>query len=253
MDVYTDAPRWVVRGTPRPGAPRLFCFPHGGGSPAEYVRWAGALTGVEVHVLHLPGRGARLAEPPLADLESLVDAVVDRVALGPGRFAFFGHSLGALVAYEVTRALRALGRPLPEHLVVSGFPAPPVAEPDTAVHELPDAELVAEVARRHGGVPPEVLGDPVLRAMVAGPLRADHRVLHGYRWRPSPPLDVPITAYGGREDRVTEAELRAWADLTTGPTAVRMFPGGHFYLRERPAPVLRALSATLLRPGAVVA
>lgn len=239
--------RWLVGGPARPGAPKLYCFAHGGGSAAEYVRWARALTGVELHVVQLPGRGSRFGEPPLTSMGTLVAALTEQVAFG-APYTFFGHSLGALVAYELAGALREAGRRLPERLVVSGFPAPHLPRTSLGLHLLPDDELLAEVSRLHGGIPREVLDEPELRALVAVPLRADYTIVETYRWRDRPALEVPVTVFGGRDDRVDEAELAAWQELTTLPVEVRTFPGGHFYLREHSAVVLRALAARLRTP-----
>ncbi|WP_137992785.1 thioesterase II family protein [Streptomyces vilmorinianum] len=241
---YTASPRWLVSGAPRPSAPQLYCFAHGGGSAAEYLRWARTIPGAGLHCVQLPGRGSRAAEELPASLDTLVEAFVAQVPLGPGPFVFLGHSLGALVAYEVTRRLRDLGAPaLPARLVVSGFPAPHMPRPHTELHTLPDAELLDAVSRRHGGIPQEVLDSPELQALTVPALRGDYRLLETYVWRESAPLELPVTVFGGREDRVTPEQLEAWRELTTGEVTVRRFPGGHFYLRERPAEVLRALAA----------
>ncbi|GAB1511492.1 thioesterase II family protein [Actinophytocola sp. KF-1] len=238
------AGRWFVHGPARPGRPRLLCFPHGGGSAAEYVRWARHLPAVELHALQLPGRGTRLSETPLTGMDELVEAIVDAVPAG-GPYSVFGHSLGALVAYEVTRALTRAGRRLPDQLVVSGFPAPSTRRTEPPLHELPDDELVAEVGRRHGGLPPEVAGDPELKAIAARCLRADYRVLETYEWRPGEPVDVPLTVFGGQDDAIAPDAMLAWQRHAEKEITVRMFPGDHFYFREHQALVLRALSGAL--------
>jgi surfactin synthase thioesterase subunit len=247
MDVYVEPPQWVVTGTPRPDKPRLYCFPHGGGSVAEYVRWSRALPEFEVCGIQLPGRGSRLREAAITDMDALVAAMADKISFGGrGRFAFFGHSLGALIAYEVARELRARGRNLPETLVLSGCRAP--CRPRSAlrpVRDLPDVELLTEVNRRHGGFPAEVLAHPELRAMVAGNLRADYRLLETYRWRDDEPLPMPLTVLGGIDDVVRPADLHAWQRHTAAPVSVRTFPGGHFYLREHSAGVHGAILDTL--------
>lgn len=239
-----DLQRWLVNAGRRPGAPKLYLFPHGGGAAAEYVRWGRELPTAEVYAVQLPGRGTRLREPAITDLRALVAAILANVPFR-GRFAFFGHSLGSLVAYEVTRALHDSGGPLPETLMVSGFRAPALPRAIVPVHHLADEELIAEVDRRHGGFPPEVLADADLRRMLAGYLRADYQLLETYAYRPGEPLPVPIAAFGGRSDSVTVADLEAWQQHTTYPIDVTLFPGGHFYLREQTAPLRRAISATL--------
>lgn len=236
--------RWFIQGQARPGRPKLFCFPHGGGSAAEFVRWSRQLPSVELSAVQLPGRGSRLAEPVLSDMGELVAAVVDAMPT-TAPYSVFGHSLGALVAYEVTRELRRTGRRLPDRLVVSGFPAPSTRRTEPPVHRLPDDDLIGEVARRHGGLPGEILTDPELKAMVARYLRADYQVLETYEWRAEPPLPVPLTVFGGRDDSIGEDALSAWQEHVTDPITVRHFPGDHFYFREHQAVVLRALAAVV--------
>lgn len=247
------APRWLVRGPAHPGAVRLFCFPHGGGAPAEYARWARNLPGLEVCAVQLPGRGTRVRENPFTDLDALVDAVTEQVPFGPGRFVFFGHSLGALIAFEVARRLRARGCRLPERLIVSAFPAPHRPHTAPTVHQLPDGDLVAEVNRRHGGVPPEVLTEPTLLQLVANQLRADYQVLESYRWREQAPLPVPVTVFAGRDDAVAGAEVLDWQRHTTEPLRTHWFPGGHFYLRDGAAAVHRAILRVLAETSSEVA
>ncbi|MEU9191962.1 thioesterase II family protein [Streptomyces hundungensis] len=245
------SPRWLFAGPPRPGAPSLYCFAHAGGSVIEYIRWARDTPAAQLQGVQLPGRGSRYGEPMFASLKALVAAFLDEVPLGPEPFAFFGHSLGSLIAYEVTRALRDAGRPLPYRLILSGYPAPHrrhVRATDP-LHRLPDDELIERVAKIHGGIPQEVLDSAELRELIVGPLRDDYRVLETYTWREAEPLPVPITLLGGSADHPRE-ELDAWREHTTQDLTIRQFPGGHFYLREHPAPVLRALEEALGDVGA---
>lgn len=240
----TTVGRWFVNGMPRPGRQRLFCFPHGGGSAAEFVRWARHLPAVELSAVQLPGRGSRLSEPVLSRMDDLVAAITAVMPTG-APYSVFGHSLGGLVAYEVTRALRRAGRRLPDQLIVSGYPAPSIPRTEAKVHTLPDDELISEVGRRHGGLPPEVLADPELKTLVARYLRADYEVIETYEWRADDPLPVPMTVFGGRDDEIGDDALRAWQRHVEDEITVRMFPGGHFYFRENQAPVLRALVGEL--------
>lgn len=235
--------RWLV-GTPLRGAPlaHLYCFPHGGGSPAEYVQWGPRMPQVEVMSVQLPGRGSRLNEPPFRRMNELTETIVNEVEFRP-TFAFFGHCMGALVAYEVTRTLRRRGLPLPERLFVSGFRAPHLPQRELPIHDLPDDEFLAEVDRRQG-LPDEVRQDADLRAATLLGLRADYELLETYRYAPEPPLPLPITAQAGTDDDVDD--LAAWQQHTTVPLAVRRFPGGHFYLREQRDRVARTVSSTLL-------
>ncbi|GAA3399174.1 thioesterase II family protein [Streptomyces roseoviridis] len=243
-------PRWTLGGAPRPAAPLLYCFPHGGGSAAEYLRWARDLRSGEPQAVQLPGRGSRTREPVVTSMDALVDALLDGVRPARQPFVFFGHSFGSLVAYEFTRALRAAGRPQPAYLVVSGYPAPHLPRAASQLHRLGDRELLEAVSELHGGIPPEVLADDDIVVLAARALRADYRILETYAHRPGPPLSVPLTVLGGTEDRVSAEQLDAWRELTDAEVTVRRFPGGHFYLRDRPAPVLRALSGALVSAAA---
>ncbi|MFI0817441.1 thioesterase II family protein [Streptomyces sp. NPDC021098] len=240
----STAPRWSVGGTGTKPL-RLYCFPHGGGSAAEYVRWGRAIAGVDLVAVQLPGRGSRISEPGHTAMEPLVSALVaeaDFVA----PFAFFGHSLGAVIAYEVTHALRAAGLPLPRRLVVSSFPAPHLPRGGEPVRTLPDDQLLDVVQRTHGGLPAEVLDHPEIRALAAVSLRADYSVLETYQWREREPLPIPLTVYAGQDEPLQQEELCQWQRHSTEPVTVRTWPGGHFYLRNQRQPLVqRALAAAL--------
>jgi surfactin synthase thioesterase subunit len=238
--------RWFVQGQARPGRRRLFCFPHGGGSAAEFVRWSRHLPNVEISAVQLPGRGTRLSEPVLSRMDELVAAITEVMPTG-APYSVFGHSLGGLVAYEVTRALRRAGRRLPDHLIVSGYPAPSMPRAEPHIHTLPDDELISEVGRRHDSLPAEILADPELKAIVARYLRADYQILETYEWRAADPLPVPMTVFGGRDDQISADALRAWQRHTAEEITLRLFPGGHFYFRQHQAPVLRALAGEVAR------
>ncbi|KQV13772.1 thioesterase II family protein [Kitasatospora sp. Root107] len=240
-----SVPRWAIRAPGAdPAARTLYCLPHGGGSAAEYVRWARDLRKVAVCAVQLPGRGSRLAEPPHTSMAELVRTLLAGLDLTPP-YVFFGHSLGALVAYELTQALREAERPLPERLILSSYPAPHLPRERTLLHRLPDDELLTEVARMHGGIPDEVFANAELRRLAAVCVRADYRIVETYSWQPRPPLPVPITVLGGQQDVVSTEQLAAWAEHTTEqPVQQRSFPGGHFYFRERQrAAVLRTVEA----------
>ncbi|MFE9369237.1 thioesterase II family protein [Streptomyces sp. NPDC006711] len=237
------SPSWLIAGQSRPGAPKLYCFAHAGGSATEYIRWGRSVTDTELHAVQLPGRGSRFREPMFPTMQALVAAFLEEVPLSPQPYAFFGHSLGSLVAYEITRALRDAGRPLPARLILSGCPAPhlPRARVSGPVHQLSDDALIERVASMHGGIPQEVLDSQELRELIVGALRADYRVLETYTWQEAEPLPVPLTILGGSADHTPE-QLNGWQSHTSAPLTVRQFPGGHFYLRTDPDPVLRALA-----------
>jgi phthiocerol/phenolphthiocerol synthesis type-I polyketide synthase E len=235
-------PRWLLCRRRRPEARlRVYCFPHSGGSPGEYMAWTEALPEVELWGVQAPGRGSRAGEPPFTSMPELVDAVVGEVDF-VAPYVFFGHSLGALVAYEVAVALRDAGRPGPEKLWVSGSRAPHLRRPDRGLHRLHGRELAAAVDEEYGAIAPELLAAPDLLEMLLPVLRADLAIGGGYQARPRPPLDCPITVLGGEDDRERGDLLTAWRRHTTGSFEVRTFPGGHFYFRERRDDVLRHLA-----------
>jgi medium-chain acyl-[acyl-carrier-protein] hydrolase len=228
---------------------RLFCFPYGGGSAAIYRDWAGHLpAGVELCPVQLPGRERRLAEPPHERVEPLAAELAGALRpLMDVPFAFFGHSMGAVIGYELARELRRTGGPAPAALLLSGRRAPQVPPREPPIHALPDAEFTAEI-QRLGGTPAEVLREPEIMEIFLPLLRADITLCerHTGEFRPGAPLDVPFFLYGGDADPdVTPGDVRAWGELTTAPAAVRIFPGDHFFLFADGAPFFRALAADL--------
>ncbi|HEY3685972.1 MAG TPA: alpha/beta fold hydrolase [Streptosporangiaceae bacterium] len=235
---------WLVRRARRPDAAvDLYCFPHLAGAPGEYARWSDDLPGVRVWALRPPGRGSRLRERPYTRMGALVDAIVSAVDFSPP-FVFLGHSLGALVAYEVAAELRDRGRPYPDRLIVSACPAPSSIGPAPALHALPDRELLAEVERRWGPLPAEVRGDPELLAAALRGFRADLEVAETYAYRPRRPLDRPVTGLRGAGDTAA-ARMAAWGGHTTSEFDLHTFPGGHFYFRERRREVLDRVRTSL--------
>lgn len=246
----TATSRWLPYRFPSPpDGVRLFCFPNAGGSASAFRPWGrdGRLPArVELCCVQLPGRESRLREPPFVRVPPLLDALEEALAPELDRpFAFFGHSMGTIVAFELAHRLRERGGPEPRLLVMSGRQAPHLPD-DDPVHGLPDDELIARL-RAYRGTPPEVLAHPELMALVLPTLRADFELVETYRPPEGrPPLAQPITVFGGEEDEDASAEeLAAWGELTTGRCAVRTFPGGHFFVHEERDAVLAALGAAL--------
>jgi surfactin synthase thioesterase subunit len=240
---------WLVRPAPRPAArARLFCFPHAGGGGSAYRAWAAGLpAALDVCAVQLPGRESRLRERPIPSLRAIVDALVPAVESQLDRpFAFFGHSMGAVLAAEVSRALVGRGAPAPAHLFVSSRRPPHLPPSEPPLHVLSDREFLAELGRRYGGLPAEVLRHAELVELLLPSLRADIEALETHRAPPRPPLPCPISAFGGSDDRfATREQLEAWRSETSGAFRVRIFPGGHFYVDARRAEVLADVGATL--------
>jgi surfactin synthase thioesterase subunit len=202
-----------------------------------------ARNGVQVCPVQLPGRAERFAEAPFDRAGPLVDAVLD--AIGDhfaGEYALFGHSMGAAVAYELARRLDVGKRTRPAHIFVSGRAAPHLGEPNRPLRNLPLDALIAEL-RVIGGTPEEILRERDLMERLQRLLRADFAVNETYRCPESDPIRVPLTVLGGdRDPRASVASLHAWRPLTTGKFEVRIYPGGHFYLIERPAELVELIS-----------
>jgi surfactin synthase thioesterase subunit len=236
---------WVRRLQRSDRGVRLLCFPHAGGAATYYAPLARALGGagdVDVLALQYPGRQERLGERCIDSIDALVDAVVPELDGWLDRpFALFGHSMGAIVAYEVARILEVERGLVPRGLFVSGRRAPSTYRVEN-VHRGGDPSLLREIVRL-GGTPPQLLDDEDVRQMMLPALRGDYKAIETYVWEPGPPLSCPISAFLGAADPLTsEGEAAAWAQHTTGDFELRVFPGGHFYLVAQ-VPVLAKLVA----------
>jgi len=216
----------------------LFWFPHaGGGQPRPLPNLVPVL---------LPGRESRLAEAPFKRMGVLVTNLADAIdGYLDLPFSFFGHSMGAAVAFELSRELRRRRRPLPCRLIASAARAPQFRR----LHVPPPAptreQFLAEL-RRLEGIPAEVLDDPAMLRALLPALEADAALYRNYVYHDDAPFDFPISAYGGEDDPNIRAEhLEAWGQQTTGPLAVRLFPGGHFYLNTARTAFVSALEEDL--------
>jgi medium-chain acyl-[acyl-carrier-protein] hydrolase len=202
--------------------------------------------GIDLCPVQLPGRENRLAETLFTRLAPLVETLAQ--ALQPylvPPYAFFGHSLGGLISFELTRQLRRLQRPGPAHLFVSGIRAPQLSRVAPSIHDLPDYEFVQEV-RRLAGTPQAILENTELLQLLLPLLRADFAVYESYVYAPEEPLACPISAFGGLQDSdVRHDDLVPWQEQTQGAFMLRMLPGNHFFLHSAQALLLQGLSSTL--------
>lgn len=204
--------------------------------------------------VQLPGRETRLREMLHHRVHPLARLVADALVPYLDRpFAFFGHSMGALLCFETARELRRRRSPMPAHLFVSAKSAPQLPLSRPPVFDLPDAEFLAQLRRLYE--PPEEAWEiPELLSMLLPIMRADMAVCDAYVYLPEPPLDCPILAFGGDLDREAPLrELEAWRDQTSSSFSLQVFPGGHFFLNERPAQLQGLVAAELskLAAGAV--
>ncbi len=225
---------------------RLFCFPYAGGGASTYRTWTKEET-LGIVPVQLPGRENRMREKPLLSMREIVEQAAAAIYPYTGkRYALFGHSLGARIAFEVVRFMRLKGLPLPTHLFVSGSRAPEIPEP-YPLHELEEDDFVAALSR-YGGTPKTLLDNRELMRFFLPLLRADFTVDETYEYHEEDPLPVPITAFYGDEDtEATHDETVGWQRHTTERFSVYEISGGHFYLTQS-APLLlshikRALGA----------
>jgi surfactin synthase thioesterase subunit len=236
--------RWIRRFVPSPGAAsRLVCLPHAGGSASYYLPVAKTMAPkVDVLALQYPGRQDRLDEPGLTSVADLASGVF--AALQPWTdkpLTIFGHSLGASVAYELTRRLVDTGVQ-PTALFVSGRPAPSATREDDKTYLLDDNSLAAAV-KALGGATSHLLDDKDIMDMVLPSIRTDYQAAETYKWTPGPKLPCPIYALIGDADpEVTIPEAEAWSKHTTGPFTLQVFPGDHFYLDKHIPDVVTAIT-----------
>ncbi len=227
-------------------APTLYlvCFPYAGASAQIFYLWPAYFAPkLGIYLVHLPGRGKRSHEKPFTRLSLLVDAIVQNMPaeLLECPFALYGHSLGALLSFEIVRAVRRRYGIEPVQLFLSGRSAPHVVESEAPTFSLPHHDFIARL-RELNGTPKEVLEDPELTELFLPLLRADFELVDTYQYRPEQCLSCPITVYGGLEDKeASVADLHAWKEHTSAEFNVRLFPGDHFFIHASSTHFLEVL------------
>jgi medium-chain acyl-[acyl-carrier-protein] hydrolase len=239
---------WLAGVKPNPRANlRLFCFPYAGGAATIFRTWQSELSQeVEVCPVQLPGRGRRLKEAAYTNVHTLVrDVAQGLLPFLDKPFAFFGHSMGATISFELARYLKREHRLMPRQLFVSGRRAPHLPADHAPTYNLPDAEFFVAL-RDLKGTPQEAIDHPDLMELLLPLLRADFELSETYTYATGPVLDCPISIYGGiDDDEVPREHLEAWGELTTGRISLKMFPGDHFFLNTAQPALLRTLSQEL--------
>jgi medium-chain acyl-[acyl-carrier-protein] hydrolase len=240
---------WIARPAPLSDPRlRLFCFPHAGSGAAQFWPWVDLLAAdVELCPVRLPGRESRLREKLPTDLRETVRAI--RAAMAPlvdRPFALFGHSMGALLGFELARQLADSKAPGPAHLFVSGRAAPHLPCRELAIHALPDTQFLCELERRYGPASIALLDDPELRELFLPVLRADFVAVESYTYMAGAQLRCPITAFGGLDDpRADEHDLLGWRMLTSSTFALHRFPGDHFFHHRSRQQLMAQVNAAL--------
>lgn len=251
-----DTP-WFIRFTRGDAARiRLFCFSYAGGGASMFRGWREGLPPeVDVWAAQLPGRENRVAERPLRRMGPLVDALYDAITKHLDLpYAFYGHSMGALVAYELAHRLRSAGAPEPAHLFLAAFRAPQLPNPNIRIYHLPD-EVLKTVLRTEG-TPQHILDNEEIMRALLPTLRADIELCDTYEYRAESPLRVPISVFGGHQDvRVSRSDLEPWRAQAGGPFRLAMIPGSHFFLHSAQDLLLGELvrdfrAAALIKEGA---
>jgi medium-chain acyl-[acyl-carrier-protein] hydrolase len=226
---------------------RLFCFPFGGAGASFYRDWnRNTPHFIEVCPVQLPGREERLSEKPFTNLVPMVSELGKiLVPYFVQPFAFFGHSMGALISFELTRYLRRYHQSMPECLFISARPAPQIELADPPTYDLPDQEFIENI-RKIQGTPETVLENDELMELFLPILRDDFRLCQTYRYSHEQPLNCPFHVFGGLEDsEISQDDLLHWRSQTIYPMQLKMFKGNHFYIIQNQASLLQIISQQL--------
>ncbi|MEE1753767.1 thioesterase II family protein [Streptomyces sp. SP18CS02] len=240
-----DTGAWIRRFHPSDAPVRLVCFPHAGGAATYYHPMSMRMSAeMEVLAVQYPGRQDRRTEPCVGDMSKLADLVVEEIRPWTDRpLAFFGHSMGAVLGYEVARRLERDGVRLLTFFA-SGRRAPSCVRAED-VHLRDDAGLITEV-KKLNGTDDRLLDEPEVVEMLLPALRSDYQAVETYRYEPGPALGCPVVVLtGDRDPQVTAEEARAWREHTDGSFDLRTYPGGHFYLNAHAPSVMETVAAQL--------
>ena len=226
---------------------RLFCFSYAGGGASIYRSWLPMLLPeVELCSVQLPGREERIQDPPFTQIPFLIENMTQAIRPYLTKpFIFFGHSMGALVSFELTRSLRKQQIILPLHIFASAHRAPQIPNRHPLIHQLPEAEFKEELYKLNG-TPQNVLDNDELMQMMLPTLRADFTACETYVYEPGEPLSCPITAFGGLADKdINRDDLEAWRQQTRKSFQLHLYEGDHFFLYSEKERILRIINQEL--------
>ncbi|HEY9695462.1 MAG TPA: thioesterase II family protein [Oculatellaceae cyanobacterium] len=239
---------WVTFPQANPQANlRLFCLPYAGGSSVTFRTWSNHLPkSIEICPIELPGRGSRFIEAPFTRLDLLVEAIASSLLPYLDKpFAFFGHSMGAVISFELTRLINKKYGLLPAHLLIAGRHAPQLRDRHPPIHTLPKPAFIQGLCR-YKGMPKQVLENTELMEVFLPILRADFAICETYKYIDEPPLPCPITAFGGLQDSETSVdELEAWHKQTNNSFSSHLLPGDHFFIQSDQLLLLQLITQTL--------
>jgi medium-chain acyl-[acyl-carrier-protein] hydrolase len=247
---YMQKSLWLTHTQERP-ARRLFCFPYAGGGASLYRHWLPqSSTQCEICPIQLPGRENRFGEPAFTDMPSLVQTLTAQLLPYLNvPFAFFGHSMGGLIAFALTQYLRQHALPQPSHLFISAQAAPQLPFTGRIMHTMDDRSFIAAIAD-FGGTPHAVLENQELMHLMLPLLRADFTLYETYIYTPEPPLDFPIHVFGGLQDHlVPESALSPWRAQTNDIFSLTLLPGDHFFLNLQRVHLFQSIARHLSTPS----
>ncbi len=228
---------------------KLFCFPFAGGTARYYSPWQGPLKpAVDLRAIELAGRGRRITEAMYPDMKALLQDVLDQIrpTLFQGPYAFFGHSMGGLIAYELALMIKEQGLPAPKHIFFSGRCAPGIERKRTIYHQLSDEDFKAEVMKL-GAAPREIFDEPELAELFLPILRNDFRVSETHTYNKEiTALDYDISVLVGRAEPYAEHEIASWHHHTKQRCSIHYFPGGHFFINQQQDWILAYIINTLM-------
>ena len=249
MAAKTADSRWFIRPKPNPHARlRLFCLPYAGGGASVFRSWSNVLPQyLEVCAVQLPGRENRVREQPfrhVSGLTQILTEIIEPYLNLP--FAIFGHSMGAIVAFELARRIRKVYGLRATHLFVASRRAPHITSQE-ALHRLSDPSFIAEL-RMYDGIPDLLLRENELMQLLLPTIRADFAINETYVYPPEEPLECPISAFGGLHDpKVSSDDLALWREHTCGAFSQHILPGNHFFFQSSQELLLKTIADDLTR------